>query len=318
MGMADGYAQATGRPAAVNVHVQPGLANAMSGILNAARCRVPLLVTVGQQVQSLLPEEPFLGGELVELAPPARQGRLGGRPPGRTCPRRFARAVRTPRPPPCGPVVLTPPARRPGGAGPAAARAGRASPPRRRRPPPRSTAPPPCLGAARAPAVLAGDAVAHAGASAALARAGRAPRRADLRGADGAPRCRSPPTTPSGAARCRRSRPRSPRCWRRTTWCSPSGCRCSGSSAPARARPCRRARRSSTWRSTPTRSARSTRPRSGLVGDVGAGSAGLLARLGPGAGRESRRGAPSPWPAAGGAAGRPAARLARGGRGRGA
>ena len=37
--MADGYAQATGGPAAVNVHVQPGLANAMSGILNAARCR---------------------------------------------------------------------------------------------------------------------------------------------------------------------------------------------------------------------------------------------------------------------------------------
>src|SRR5690606_1215355 len=37
MGMADGYAQATGRLAAVNVHVQPGLANALAGILNAAR-----------------------------------------------------------------------------------------------------------------------------------------------------------------------------------------------------------------------------------------------------------------------------------------
>src|SRR5680860_993898 len=68
MGMADGYAQVTGRPAAVNVHVQPGLANAMSGILNAARCRVPLIVTVGQQARDLLPQEPFLGGELVAMA----------------------------------------------------------------------------------------------------------------------------------------------------------------------------------------------------------------------------------------------------------
>jgi thiamine pyrophosphate-dependent acetolactate synthase large subunit-like protein len=38
--MADGHAPVTGRPAAVNVHVRPGLANAMSGILNAALPRV--------------------------------------------------------------------------------------------------------------------------------------------------------------------------------------------------------------------------------------------------------------------------------------
>ena len=74
IGMADGWAQVTGRLAAANVHVQPGLANAMSGILNAARCRVPLLVTVGQQVQDLLPGEPFLGGELVEMCRPLAKG----------------------------------------------------------------------------------------------------------------------------------------------------------------------------------------------------------------------------------------------------
>ena len=55
IGMADGWAQATGGLAVANVHVQPGLANAMSGILNAARGRVPVLVTVGQQWQSMLP-----------------------------------------------------------------------------------------------------------------------------------------------------------------------------------------------------------------------------------------------------------------------
>jgi benzoylformate decarboxylase len=70
LGMADGYAQQGDRLGVVNVHVQPGLANAMSGILNAARARVPLLVTVGQQVTELLDQAPFLGGELVELARP--------------------------------------------------------------------------------------------------------------------------------------------------------------------------------------------------------------------------------------------------------
>lgn len=70
MGMADGYAQQGDRLGVVNVHVQPGLSNAMSGILNAARARVPLLVTVGQQVTSLIDAAPFLGGELVALAAP--------------------------------------------------------------------------------------------------------------------------------------------------------------------------------------------------------------------------------------------------------
>jgi benzoylformate decarboxylase len=74
MGMADGYAQQGNRLAVVNVHVQPGLANAMSGILNAARARVPVLVTVGQQVTGLLDSAPFLGGELVAMAAPIAKG----------------------------------------------------------------------------------------------------------------------------------------------------------------------------------------------------------------------------------------------------
>ncbi len=76
LGMADGYAQQGNRLGVVNVHVQPGLANAMSGILNAARARVPLLVTVGQQVTSLIDQAPFLGGELVRLAEPIAKGAL--------------------------------------------------------------------------------------------------------------------------------------------------------------------------------------------------------------------------------------------------
>ena len=85
MGIADGYAQVSGSLAAVNVHVQPGLANAMSGILNAARARVPVLVTVGQQVQDLLPGGAVPRGGAGGAVPPPRQGGLGGRPAPATC-----------------------------------------------------------------------------------------------------------------------------------------------------------------------------------------------------------------------------------------
>ena len=35
VGMADGYAQASGRPALVNLHTAPGVGNAMGAIFNA-------------------------------------------------------------------------------------------------------------------------------------------------------------------------------------------------------------------------------------------------------------------------------------------
>jgi benzoylformate decarboxylase len=105
IGMADGYAQQSGRLAAVNVHVQPGLANALSGILNAARARVPLLVTVGQQVSAMLPGDPFLGGELVELARPIAKGAWEARTPDELG-ELTTLAVRTALTHPRGPVVL--------------------------------------------------------------------------------------------------------------------------------------------------------------------------------------------------------------------
>ncbi|MGD9695074.1 MAG: thiamine pyrophosphate-binding protein [Thermoleophilia bacterium] len=167
MGMADGYAQVTGGLAAVNVHVQPGLANAMSGILNAARARVPLLVTVGQQVRDLLPGAPFLGGELVELARPLAKGawEAGG---AAELPGLLERAVRTALAPPRGPVVLSLPldvqvAAAPPPPGPVAA------PPVRPPPDAALDAAARVLGAARAPAVLAGDEVAASGGSRQLA-----------------------------------------------------------------------------------------------------------------------------------------------------
>ncbi len=46
--MAHGYAMVTGRPQAVMVHVIVGTANALGGIMNAARAHVPILFTAGR------------------------------------------------------------------------------------------------------------------------------------------------------------------------------------------------------------------------------------------------------------------------------
>ncbi|HVR29900.1 MAG TPA: thiamine pyrophosphate-requiring protein, partial [Thermoanaerobaculia bacterium] len=48
VGMAHGYWLATGRPQAVMVHVDVGTANALVGVMNAARAHVPLLFTSGR------------------------------------------------------------------------------------------------------------------------------------------------------------------------------------------------------------------------------------------------------------------------------
>ena len=54
VGMADGYAQATGRPAWVNLHTAPGVGNGMGAIFNAKANKSPVVVTAGQQARSLM------------------------------------------------------------------------------------------------------------------------------------------------------------------------------------------------------------------------------------------------------------------------
>src|SRR5262249_22818947 len=50
--MADGYAQASGGIGAVNVHVSPGLGNAMGMLYDAYKAGAPLLLPAGQHDQS--------------------------------------------------------------------------------------------------------------------------------------------------------------------------------------------------------------------------------------------------------------------------
>ena len=54
VGMADGFAQASGTTAHVNLHTAPGVGNGMGAIFNAQANHAPLLVTAGQQARSLM------------------------------------------------------------------------------------------------------------------------------------------------------------------------------------------------------------------------------------------------------------------------
>jgi benzoylformate decarboxylase len=54
VGMADGYAQASGTVGHVNLHTAPGVGNGMGAIFNAQANHTPLLVTAGQQARELM------------------------------------------------------------------------------------------------------------------------------------------------------------------------------------------------------------------------------------------------------------------------
>ncbi|MFP6562689.1 benzoylformate decarboxylase [Paraburkholderia sp. B3] len=71
VGMADGYAQASGRAALVNLHSAAGVGNAMGNIFTAFRNRTPLVITAGQQARAILPFDPFLAAtQATELPKP--------------------------------------------------------------------------------------------------------------------------------------------------------------------------------------------------------------------------------------------------------
>ena len=70
MAMADGYAQASGKLAVVNLHVTPGLGNAMGMLYDAQKAGSPILVTAGQHDQDFNHTEPILYAELPPIARP--------------------------------------------------------------------------------------------------------------------------------------------------------------------------------------------------------------------------------------------------------
>ncbi|MBA2596233.1 MAG: benzoylformate decarboxylase [Chloroflexia bacterium] len=69
--MADGYAQASGNAAFVNLHTASGVGNGMGALVTAWHNRTPLVVTAGQQTRQMLALEPWLvNREATELPRP--------------------------------------------------------------------------------------------------------------------------------------------------------------------------------------------------------------------------------------------------------
>ena len=68
--MADGYARASGKLAACNVHVAPGLGNAIGALYTAHASGSPVLITAGQQEQGHGLTEPLLYAPLIPIAAP--------------------------------------------------------------------------------------------------------------------------------------------------------------------------------------------------------------------------------------------------------
>ena len=69
--MADGFAQASGNAAFVNLHTAAGVGNGMGALVTAWHNRTPLVVTAGQQTRQMLALEPWLvNREATELPRP--------------------------------------------------------------------------------------------------------------------------------------------------------------------------------------------------------------------------------------------------------
>src|SRR5450759_1153917 len=104
--IADGFSRASGRLVACNVHVAPGLGNAMGALYNAKFTGTPMILTAGQQEQGHGLMEPMLYGPLVRMAEPlvkwaVEVTRL------EDLPRIIRRAAKIATTPPTGPVFIS-------------------------------------------------------------------------------------------------------------------------------------------------------------------------------------------------------------------
>ena len=104
--MADGFCRASGRLAAANVHVMPGLGNAMGALYNAKFSGSPILLTAGQQEQGHGLLEPMLYEPLVPVAQPLVKWAVEATRAA-DLPRILHRAAKIALTPPTGPVFLS-------------------------------------------------------------------------------------------------------------------------------------------------------------------------------------------------------------------
>jgi benzoylformate decarboxylase len=107
VGMADGYAQASGRVAHVNLHTAPGVGNAMGAIFNARANHSPLLVTAGQQVRAHITMEANLTNrDATRVVDPFAKWSFEP-PRAQDVPHALARAIHTASLAPKGPAFVS-------------------------------------------------------------------------------------------------------------------------------------------------------------------------------------------------------------------
>jgi benzoylformate decarboxylase len=167
IGMADGYAQASGKLAVVNLHVTPGLGNAMGMLYDAQKAGSPILVTAGQHDMDFSASEPILWADLPPIARPlvkwsGEVHRLAD------LPRLVHRAAKTALAPPTGPVFLSLPGDILKAEGEVDLLAPTRIAPRLRGDPAAVEEAAAVLAQAKRPLIMAGDAVAHSKAHAEL------------------------------------------------------------------------------------------------------------------------------------------------------
>ncbi|MEM6498290.1 MAG: thiamine pyrophosphate-binding protein [Pseudomonadota bacterium] len=104
--MADGYSRASGELVACNVHVAPGLGNAMGALYGAKFAGTPMILTAGQQELGHGLTEPLLYDPLVPIAEPMVKWAVEV-PRLEDLPRIVRRAAKVATTPPTGPVFIS-------------------------------------------------------------------------------------------------------------------------------------------------------------------------------------------------------------------
>ena len=107
VGMADGYAQATGRPTHVNLHTAPGVGNAVGGIFNAQANKSPLVITAGQQVRAQITIEANLTNRDATVGPQPYVKYSHEPPRAQDVPVALGRAIHHAMLPPRGPAFVS-------------------------------------------------------------------------------------------------------------------------------------------------------------------------------------------------------------------
>src|SRR3954452_5959625 len=107
VGMADGFAQASGRPGFVNLHTAPGLGNAMGAIFNAQANHSPLVITAGQQARSLMTLQANLTNRDTTRMPHTLVKWSYEPPRAEDVPHAIARAIHAASLPPKGPAFVS-------------------------------------------------------------------------------------------------------------------------------------------------------------------------------------------------------------------